>query len=186
MPKACRLGPGLRLFGGCRGSRPAYVRNDTGHKSLDFSAASCRPVLVQRVADTAAPIEQHRTRRAIDARAYPGGHPCGHLWMPQSTGAALHCARYVVHPPSIAVPLVAASAQFTGHSFTWPVHAFAARELLAAAAQVFKLPTVKLSMNRIVLDDLRPGVVGGLGDRLSNATGRRTLRLHPKTSVWPY
>jgi hypothetical protein len=68
----------------------------------------------------------------------------------------LHCARY----------LVAASAQFTGHSFTWPVHAFAARELLAAAAQVFKLPTVKLSMDRIVLDDLRLGVVGGLGDRL--------------------
>jgi len=78
----------------------------------------------------------------------------------------LHCARYVVHPPSIAVPFVAASAQFTGHSFTWPVHAFAARELLAAAAQVFKLPTVKLSMDRIVLDDLRLGVVGGLGDRL--------------------
>jgi hypothetical protein len=49
--------------------------------------AGCRPALVQRVADTAAPIEQHRTRRAIDARADWGAHPAADMYGgPQPSG----------------------------------------------------------------------------------------------------
>jgi hypothetical protein len=49
------------------------------------------------------------------------------------------------------VPLVAASAQFARHSFTLRI-AFAARELLAAAALYLRLPFVQLGEDGIALE----------------------------------